>query len=252
MGTLVSLGWDTNLSRSTDLGATWGAMITHGLGDLTPETVVANGATGGGGVWLLTSGSTLRRSTTDASSWSGVTSGYGTDGHIEAVATNGSGTWLMVGRNGSGSSLLRRSTNNGSSWSSLTFSDPGGSARGLAFGNGAWVMALDNVTLRSTDNGTSWTPVLTPVGTTTAAAVATDGAGVWMHAALRTVAGAKSVLVSKSTDNGATWVESAVFPTSTLYDYDLLVSTNGSGTFCVLFGAGQLRRTTDNGATWNA
>ena len=174
-------------------------------------------------------------------SWSTVVSGTTVD--LEGIATDGSGTWVVVGDAG----VVLRSTNNGVSWS--TISTPAGTGSDftcVGYGNSVWIIGIKpgttshyNQCLRSTDGGASWSLVNHNLNKRVFG-VATDGSGVWILSADRQQ-------LSRSTNGGVNW--------STIsfgVDFECRgIATDGNGDWVVCDGYYvKIQTSTDNGATW--
>ena len=173
--------------------------------------------------------------------WSTVVSGTTVD--LEAIATDGSGTWIVVGDDGT----VLRSTNNGVNWSSVsTPAGTGSDFLGVGYGNGVWIITIRaqvgahfNQCLRSTNGGASWSTVQHNLNKQTFS-VETDGSGTWIMTADRQQ-------ISRSTNGGVSW--------STISfggDFQCRgLATDGNGDWVVCDGYYvKIQTSTDNGATW--
>jgi hypothetical protein len=193
----------------------------------TAASITAAGVGGGSGVAGI--------------SWATVVSG--TTVNLDGVATDGSGTWIVVGQGGK----VLRSTNNGVSWS--TVSTPVGTGSDftcVGYGNGVWVIGIKamvgahfNQCIRSTNGGATWATVQHNLNKQVFE-VETDGSGTWILSADRQQ-------ISRSTNGGVSW--------STISfggDFRCNQSaTDGSGNWVVCDGYYvRIRTSTDNGATW--
>ena len=140
----------------------------------------------------------------------------------------------------------------------------------------------DILVARSTDNGGTWTA---PAALNTNAAtdsgddylpqVTTDGVGNWVAVwdSSENLSGSigeeLDILVSRSTDNGASWTPPAALNSNAAtdggYDQHPQVTTDGSGNWVAVWGSNDtlgstiendwdilVARSTDNGATWTA
>jgi hypothetical protein len=141
-------------------------------------------------------------------------------------------------------------------------------------GAGNWVAATTGPFVsRSSDNGDTWTvPVLIPGASASAGAwayepcVVTAGDGTWLIAWSQTEEGGgfetANVMLSRSTDNGATWSAAAPFASNVAddeYTNRPRLATDGSGNWMAAWhesdpinGDDDIRFTTstDNGVTW--
>ncbi|WP_312723968.1 WD40/YVTN/BNR-like repeat-containing protein [Stutzerimonas kunmingensis] len=270
--------------KSDESGVEWGS-ASQSIGDILvtardpgPTFLAADG-----GIYLQSAYPELFPLiglTTDAldAPWSSVSAGmtYYDGG---GVATDGEGTWIVGGRNGSisrsvdngatwavisgigtatftglsaggngvwviiaGSSAYR-STDNGATWTSVTTGLTGATYGVASDGNGVWVAGGYNGGMaRSTDNGLTWGLVSSGIGANQIYAVDTDRAGIW-------VAGGQNGIMARSTDNGATWSSvTSGFGTQIIYD----IATDNSGVWLAVGGGGIVSRSADNGATWAA
>jgi len=268
-----SIGTDSDIliSRSTDDGATW-----------TPPTPLNTNAdtdsghdwdprvtTDGGGNWV-------------AVWWSEENLG-GTTGADDDI-------------------LVARSTDNGANWTvpaalnTNADSDSGGDyyPQVATDGGGNWVAVWDSrdsldgtvggdhdiLVARSTDNGATWTApatlntnAATDSGDDWNAQVATDGGGNWVAVwdsrdSLSGSIGTDSdILISRSTDDGATWTPPTPLNTNadtdSGHDWDPRVTTDGGGNWVAVWWSEEnlggttgtdddilVARSTDNGASW--
>ena len=265
---------DVLVSRSTDNGATWAApatLNTNAVTDSGHDTfpqVATDGAGNWVGVWDCRDslGGTIgtdydivtSRSTDNGATWTApapLNTNAATDSGDDAypqVTTDGAGNWVAVWRS----------------------SDTLGGTIG---------MDVDVLVSRSTDNGATWTA---PAALNTNAAtdsgsdgnpqVTTDGAGHWVAAWQSTdtlggtIGADYDILVSRSTDNGATWTAPAPLNTNAAtdsgHDENPQLTTDGvdnwvavwrssddlGGTIGALDADVLVSRSTDNGATWTA
>jgi len=235
------------------------------------------------------------------------------DDYYPQVATDGSGNLVAVwtswedvdGVIGSDWDILvSRSTDNGATWTgpvplntnAATDSDDDYNPQVTTDSAGAWVAVWDSnenlggtigpdrdiVVSRSTDNGATWT---TPVALDSNAAtdsaddeypqVTTDGVGNWVVVwhSYDTLAGTigmdVDLLVSRSTDNGATWTVPMLLNTNAATDsgsdYHPQVTTDGATDWIAAWGSNEnlagtvgtdadilASRSTDSGASWTA
>ncbi len=222
------------VGRSTDAGLTWNA-FNAGLGsDLAINCLACEGS---GALLAGTADGLLYRLPAGASTWMQVSSASGTKESLLALVADGGA--ILAGTtdiNG----FLARSTDLGATWSY-----PEGSLAAR------WV-----ITLRPTRDNTLIAGTLDGIFTTT------DEGSTWHRAAGE--AGAASVYdlqelqdgtmvaaagyagVFMSGDQGRTWARTASLPAS----YYSGLAVTPSGAFFV-GGSGQVRRSTDRGATWS-
>lgn len=264
LGGTIGTEGDILVSRSTDNGATWSPLAT-----LNTNAAVDSGtdagphlATDGAGHWIAT-----------WYSYDSLGGTIGTDGDI----------------------LISRSQDNGASWTSpvalsnLAVGDTGRDydPRVATDGAGNWVAVwwsqsnlgpeYDICVSRSTNNGLSWTPTAAlntnaagDAGDDFAPAIATDSLGQWVVVwnSQDTLAGTigpdREVLVSRSTDNGATWSAPAVLntdaETDSREDFSPKIATDRFGSWvsvwygytgsCCSTSDIFASRSTDNGTTW--
>jgi hypothetical protein len=205
------------------------------------------------------------------------------------IATDGAGNWVAVWRAGDLGDddtriLVSRSTDAGASWSpaaSLNPSAPVGidelDPQIAADGTGTFVAAWssgnpqqgdrDVLVSRSTDGGVTWS---SPVNLSVNASiypeqrnpeVATDGAGNWLIVWFAISTSEECLLISRSTDGGATWSDPV--PRSGQdefgYDHHVEVATDGAGTWVMAWCGSAfgddldvlVSRSTDGGVTWS-
>jgi hypothetical protein len=258
---------DILVARSIDGGSTWvqlgavNANATTDTGsDLTPAIATSSG------IWLVT--------------WSSndPSSGFGNDGDIlVARSTDEGSTWSQLGAvNGNATTDVGRdeapaiATDHSGSWLIAWSSSDPASGRGT---DG------DILLSRSTDAGTTWTPLgavnanpTTDVGRDEAPSIATDGAGNWLVAwSSDDPSGSHGVdgdiLVARSSDLGSTWTQLGALnggaTTDVGRDATPAIGTNGSGTWLVAWSSDDpasgrgtdgdilVARSTDAGTTWN-
>jgi len=240
-----TIGTDTDIlvARSTDNGATWtppAPLNTNAAADSGndhyPEVM-----TDGGGNWLAV-----------WISWDDLGGTIGTDGDIlVARSTDNGATWTppaALNTNAASDSGDDRypqvTPDGGGNWVAVWFSwdDLGGT-----IGTDG-----DILVARSTDNGATWTPPA-PLNTNAASdsgydhhpQVTTDGGGNWLAVWFSwddlggTIGTDADILVSRSTDNGATWTPPAPLNTNAATDSgnDQLpqVTTDGGGNWLAVW-----------------
>lgn len=172
---------------------------------------------------------------------------------IQAIATGENGTWIIMGSFPAGPQPLNfafRSTDGAITWDAIS-PDPISNywASIATDGNGVWVAVANNTFatdrfMRSVDDGLTWTGISS--ASVDWNCVATDKAGVW-------IAVSQNGLVSRSTDNGATWSEVNIVSSFTGGGLRLL-STDELGTWIITGyepnDPSPIYRSTDNGLTW--
>lgn len=222
------------------------------------------------------------------------------------MTTNGTGTWVALWTSTLIKQytriLVSRSVDDGASWSPPTTINPNAAnnRRGdwaphvATDGAGVWVVAwmsydklgdtlgndTDILFARSTDGGATWSApaalnrnAATDVGSDAAPQVATDGAGNWMaiwnsSADLGgTIGTDHDILVSRSSDGGATWTEpkalNANAASDSGNDYRPKVASDGAGSWVVIWTSWDdlggtigsdadvlVSRSSDRGLTW--
>ena len=229
------------------------------------------------------------------------------------MTTDGQGHWVAVWSSNDSLSgtigtdydiLIARSTDNGATWTAPAAlntnaaSDSGGdyNPRVATDGAGHWVVAwysndtlggtvgtdYDIFVVRSSDNGTTWTP---PAALNTNATsdsgydgvphVTTDATGHWVavwnseDTLGGTIGTDSDILVARSADNGATWTAPAALNTTAATDSGSDgspdVAADGAGHWVAVWSSNDdldgtidpdydifTARSTDNGATWTA
>jgi hypothetical protein len=243
LGGTIGTDYDILVSRSTNNGATWTAPVALNTNAATDSgnDRSAQVTTDGGGNWVAVwySGDSLggtigtdydvlvSLSTNNGATWTTVqplNTNAGTDSGNDRspqVTTDGAGVWVAVwesgdtlgGTIGTDTDILAsRSTNNGATWTT--------------------VQPLN--TNAVTDSGADYSPQLT-----------TDGAGNWVAVWYSeenlggTIGTDRDILVSRSTDNGATWTAPAALNTNagtdSSYDTSPQVTTDGGGNWVAVW-----------------
>ena len=246
--------------------AVWGSVDTFGAGDnLEFSEVVFSRSTDGGRTW--TAGVEL-------SDNAAVNDGG------PAIATDGQGVWVVAWSH-SGSVQYARSTDDGLTWGPpIGILGPGADGAGIAIASdraGSWVAAWgaedpsnddDIYTIRSNDNGISWTaPVQLSTDAMTDARpdespdIAGDGLGNWVATWSRD----GRPVTARSTDNAVSW--SALYALGTgefSGSARPQIATDRDGTWVVAWSSNLLpglsfnidralfSRSTDAGLTWTS
>ncbi len=334
LGDTIGTEADILFSRSTNSGATWtatAALNTNAAADT--DDYQPQVTTDGSGNWVAVWSSNddfggtigldadilVSRSTDSGVTWTALAAlntNAGTDtgdDSMPQVTTDGAGNWVAVwssdddlgGTIGLDADILvSRSTNNGATWTAPAAlntnaaADSGSDARPQVTTDGAgnWVAVwtsddslggtigtdADILVSRSTNNGATWTA---PVALNTNAAadsgqdlapqVTTDDAGNWVavwdsdDSLGGTIGTDADILVSLSTNNGATWTVPGALNTNAAADAgeDLQpqVTTDGAGNWVAAWTSNDtlggmldtnydiaVSRSTSNGATWTA
>jgi hypothetical protein len=273
LGGTIGTDEDILVSRSTNNGASWtapAALNSNAASDSGQDfypQVTTDGAGNWVAAWMSTDslGDTIgadwdilvSRSTNNGASWTApaalntnAASDSGSDGAPQ-VTTDGAGNWVAV-------------------WTS-------NDSLGGTIGTDA-----DILVSRSTDNGDSWTA---PAALNTNAAtdsrddywpqVTTDGAGSWVtvwgsnDSLGGTIGTDYDILVSRSTNNGASWTAPAALNTNAASDagdeYEPQVTSDGGGNWVAVWSSNDglggtigidndilVSRSIDNGAAWTA
>jgi len=157
----VICGGNGHLLRSTDDGLTWSqiTLANKWYGILyTGTQFIMHGKKTSAVI-----DSVVMAKSTDGSSWTAVTSAWGTSAsdNVGDFAHDGSGNLIMVGYNGT-STLIQKSTDHGSTWTDISSTLSNGAGRSVAIGSGVWtVFAGDSVckAFKSTDFGATWSEI---------------------------------------------------------------------------------------------
>jgi len=335
LGGTIGSDFDILVSRSTNDGVTWTTLAalntnatTDSGNDFLPQ-ITTDGAGNWVAVWesdddlggtIGLDGDILASlSTNNGATWTvpaplntNATTDSGDDGFSQ-VTTDETGNWVAVwvsgddlgGTIGTDSDILvAHSTNNGATWtapaplSTNAATDSGDDDWPQITTNGAgnWVAVWssaenlggtigtdgDILVSRSTDNGATWTApatlntnAATDSGDDLYPQVTTDGAGNWVGVWTSeddlggTIGTDGDILMSRSTDNGATWTAAAPLNTNAVTDSGddrwPLVRTDPAGNWVTVWQSDDslggtigtdgdilVSYSTDNGATWTA
>jgi len=166
---------------------------------------------------------------------------YNTSAHM---ATNGSGTWLIVTSNGT-DWISYKSIDYGATWAASVTTGlnvaTSASIIGFTYVNGIWfLLGSSGWQTRSSDNGATWSSSA-QVGTTSAGSIA-YGASTYVMAAQGTTT---TTNIYSSTD-GATWTARTASDASAKNSVAF-----GAGVFVAVGNSGSIMTST-NGTTWTA
>lgn len=189
------------------------------------------------------------------------------DFRVNAVATDGAGTFVAVGESYGTATNLTYSTDDGITWTDSndqlddsTNINERITAKDIAYGNGVWVAVgknsgSSNGAWATSTDGANWT--ITQQGSVGIwSAVATDGAGTWMAVSENSNGGnLGSNCLMVSVDDGASWQT-----TQCTSDFSsglkggnytsVAYGQHGEDDIWVVAGENGLARSSDNGATW--
>ena len=246
---IVAAGWQ-GFARSTDAGLTWTAQTT-GF-----EWTILNAVGFADALHGVALGSDFNRveafvTSDGGATWTADPAWQQIWTNVQAISFGPSGVGITAGDGG----LLRRSTDAGVSWSddasrlvkgkqsvsSLVFPTPN---LGMMVGFGTM--------LRTTDSGTNWQPVSTPVSGPT-----TNWKKIVFLDASRAFAVQYYGGFAQSTDGGATWVDrSSALGLSGDQIQDMTFAPDGLTGFVSAFvggtsSVGIVMKTVDGGATWS-
>jgi hypothetical protein len=270
LGNTIGTDEDILVSRSSDNGATWttpAALNDNAGTDTTEIDANAQVVYGGNSKWT-----TVWHSNTTLSG----SIGEDFDILISRSADNGA-TWIPeVALNSDAAASPtdhspRIATDGAGNWVAVWYSDDLGDTSGTD---------LDILVSFSTDDAATWSfpetlSSLTDFGNDFSPQITTDGAGNWVAAWNSddtlggTIGSDMDILVSRSTDNGASWTPAAALNTNAASDSGtdqmVQVATDGVGKWVAVWtstdtlggtlgGEGDIlvARSTDNGANWTA
>lgn len=167
---IASGGVSFTIKRSTDEGATWGDVVVLYTGANPPAS--GSSLTFHDGVWIMTSGKEIFRSTDDGLTWAIQTHGFTPAGLSMSNSFAGDGVFYAIGIDSSGSPIAKIETSpDGITWTDRALpTTPTTETDALvhgAYGNGvAIAIALNQTGLdgntsgfRSTDGGVTWTAI---------------------------------------------------------------------------------------------
>lgn len=161
------------VQKSVNGGASWTGVSTVGLPTANPTSGAICSV--GDGVWVITSGNAIYRSTDDGTTWVGVSGSLAY--HAQMVV--GGGVILQHSDSasaGASSGALIRSEDGGATWTTVLLTSAT-SVRLSYLGDGVWLVGSEgagnpNTAAISTDGGLTWTPYA--AGTVTVAAFSGD------------------------------------------------------------------------------
>jgi hypothetical protein len=181
----------------------------------------------GNNLWVAGGRFGQMRISTDATTWTTVTSNLG--GTIISIAY-GNNLWVA----GASGGQMRTSTN-GSTWTTVTSNFGNSVIRSIAYANGLWVAGGDGGQMRTSTNGSTWTTVTSNFGTVIRSIA--YGNNLW-------VAGGYSGQIRTST-NGSIWTT----VTSNFGNTQISSIAYGNNLWVAGGNAGQMRISTD-ATTW--
>lgn len=159
------------------------------------------------------------------------------DRRITRVATNGSGTWIVLGDTG----RAYRSTNNGSTWTNLgALAGATGDVYSIDYGNGGFVVGGASRAVYSLDNGATWTNVASPGGLAQSFYSMT-----YEPVTGRFVGISSAGYVIYSTDRGATWTNIGVNWADRVY-----CTASGQGYIVIASNGGYFGWSSNGGSSW--
>jgi photosystem II stability/assembly factor-like uncharacterized protein len=158
------------------------------------------------------------------------------DRRVDRVATNGSGTFIVLGDAG----RMFRTTNNGSTWTDLGQVGNTGDVYAITFGNGTFIVTGASKALRSTDNGATWTLTVSPggLGQNFYSVIYDPSTG-------RFVASSSAGYFIFSTDNGANWTNTGLNFTDRVYKM-----AAGQGYIIMGSNGGNFGWSSNGGSSW--
>lgn len=270
-GVWIAVGNAGKIRRSADNGQTW-VPIDHGMSMLN-STALKSIATDRNGVWVITAGGYLLRSTNNGLTW---TAQYyrsaGLYGWL-GVATDRAGRWVVVG----GDNVTLLSLDNGYSWQtrSTRFSDfSADRASAVATDRaGTWCTAWTSrsiqraITVGGVVSDGYWSNDLALLDVY---GVATDRSGMWIAVGDKNGVGQNALRSTNASGYEATWTPFEV----TAGSPDLLFAAHGVLNLSPVIDptpddppepgpepdpvywfaagdSGKLRRSADNGTTWS-
>ena len=269
--TMIAVGEQGSILRTTDAGATWTRISSgtaarlSGVSFADANTGIAVGDQGailrtvdGGSTWtpqpsgttnvlwgvsftdagtgtVVGDAGTILRTTDGGATWSRQSSG--TADRLNGVSFTSANTGTIVGANGT----ILRTVDGGVTWKPQS-SGTRNWLYGVSFisANTGFVVGDGGVILRTTNGGATWTPQSSGfLGSLFAISFADASTGI--------AVGARGAVL-RITDGGATWTQDSSGTTSALF----AVASTDAGARTAVGDQGTILRTTDRGDTWKA
>ena len=276
-GAWIFVTYSNVIRRSTDSGSSW-TTISSPFGSGNYLSVATDGA----GTWVAGHATGMIRSTNNGTSWSSISPAVA---GVKTIATNNSGTWIGTNY---GTAAIRSTDNGatwsnitinptGTLINKIAF----GGGRFLAVGTTSFMssnggvdwsptaaqylavlqslarssnaaVAINNQTsgyyARSTDNGSSWSFVSTPIplGGASNPQDVSFGNGAFVICGYTST----NAAFFRSLDNGLTWIN--VSPSASANSQMYRIATNGTGTWVAGGQGAKFYRSADNGLTWGS
>jgi photosystem II stability/assembly factor-like uncharacterized protein len=187
----------------------------------------------------------INRSTNNGANWTTFTKYVkaGTLNDVEADPTTGK-VWAVgaPGISGSVFDQVMYSTNRGADWTFQPIPNSNSTFNSISMvnSNTGYIAGLLGRIRKTTDGGTTWDSVASPITTTISRIKFADANTGWIFATLGTI--------QKTTDGGTTWTAQTSGVATTINDADFVNATTGWFVTTV----GGLRKTTNGGDNWDA
>ena len=235
--TIWASGNNGTLLKTTNGGTTWTA-LSPGAGTNPLRTVNFIDANTG---WVTGNFGIVRKTTDGGATWATQNAGMPTSVVDPAVSTYGA--WFADGTTGylvGDAGVVRRTLNGGATWSSLQYGTLG-SLNSLSFPDAihGWAGGASGSMMYTSDGGQTWAQQKT--GSTSAFN------GVWMYDSLRGWAVGDNGTIRRTVDGGLTWTAQVSGVTVNLSSV-----ASADTSHAVAAGQGEVRYTSDAGATWLA